>query len=154
MSFKVIFISAYRLTAKLESDIGLKDIPTIEFKGRKYKYRVIDIPNSLDQMRRCWLKEMVSVIKEVHCKRYPYRSSILVTGLSEQYIAWLFKKLTGLLRGVTVVPLSSRTVDYFRKTSAAKVQPLIILATEVAFTGLTIDDCDIIITCGLSRRPM
>ena len=154
LSFKVIFTSAFKLSAKLETDIGFTDVPTVEFKARKYKYRVIDIPGRLDLIPSRWLKEMISIIEEVHIKRHPYCSSILVTALSEQYIAWLFKKLTERLRGVTVVPLSSRTVSYFRNTSGAKTTPRIILATEVAFTGLTIDDCDLIITCGLSRRPL
>ena len=96
----------------------------------------------------------MDIVEELCHKRRGTNFCILVQALGDQNVWYILNKLENKIGWVTLIALSHGTVDYVNEVLSDNTCPRVIIATAIAFTGVTFEQCDVVITPGLFRRPV
>ena len=152
IEFSVYFTSAFHLCQRWTDAIGFGAIPSVEFPQITPNYKILHLPKILSQMACKWTKRIVSLITELCSKRSRGNWCILVTALGDEEVKFIYNLLKHVTSDVAVIPLVRGITEYVRSILPKIKRPRVIIATAVAFTGMTFEKCDLVVSCGLTRR--
>ena len=62
----------------------------VQIKAKRPNYDVFHLAQDISYMRSDWMKQIVEVVHEIRGKRYGNQWCILITGLCEEYVKWVY----------------------------------------------------------------
>ena len=105
--------------------------------------------------KNAWGEQVVDLVNDLCRSRSKGGWSILITALGEDNVKYINTKLEAtMVDKAHFIPLVRGTVDYVKETMHDTALPRIIIASAVAFTGMTFKNCDVVISSGLTRKPV